>query len=78
LEVSYVNGTKIESRANRYTFVRRKTVEKNAEINRENRTKAEQKEIKTPENKYLPKLAEYEQHFETVIPKQIRLQLLCT
>jgi hypothetical protein len=29
LEVAYVDGTKIESRANRYTFVWRKTVEKN-------------------------------------------------
>jgi hypothetical protein len=108
LEVSYVDGTKIESWANRYTFVWRKTVEKNkaklemkirkvleyidegilqdnlpddepptpinseelkkriAEINRENRTKAEQKEIKTLENNYLPKLAEYEQHLKTM------------
>jgi len=29
LEVAYVDGTKIESRSNRYTFVWRKTVEKN-------------------------------------------------
>jgi hypothetical protein len=29
LDVIYVDGTKIESRANRYTFVWKKTVEKN-------------------------------------------------
>jgi hypothetical protein len=29
LEVAYIDGTKMESRANRYTFVWRKTVEKN-------------------------------------------------
>ncbi|NMB50481.1 MAG: transposase [Bacteroidales bacterium] len=29
LDVIYVDGTKTESRANRYTFVRKKTVEKN-------------------------------------------------
>ena len=29
LEVEYIDGTKIESKANRYTFVWRKTVEKN-------------------------------------------------
>ena len=37
-----------------------------AEINRENRSKAEQKEIKMLENKYLPKLEEYEKHLETL------------
>jgi hypothetical protein len=42
LEVSYVDGTKIESRANRYTFVRRKMVEKN-------RAKLEVKIRKVPE-----------------------------
>ncbi len=106
LDIAYIDGTKLESRANRYTFVWRKTVEKNkakleakihqvlqyieegimqdnrpddepptpinseelkkriAEINRENRSKAEQKEIKTLENKYLPKLEEYEKHLK--------------
>jgi transposase len=108
LEVVYVDGTKLESRANRYTFVWRKTVEKNkanleakirnileqveegiaqdnqpdnepptpidseelkrriAQINRENRSKEEQKAIKTLENKHLPKLGEYEKHLETL------------
>ncbi len=102
LEVVYIDGTKIESRANRYTFKWRKSVERyksnleekikkilelveegiaddnlpddepptpiNSEelkkriaaINRENLTKAEQKAIKTLENKHLPKLQEYE------------------
>lgn len=106
LESAYIDGTKIESRANRYTFVWRKSVEKNkarleekirkvlelveegiaqdnlpedepprplnseelkkriAEINRENRGKAEEKAIKTLENKHLPKLEEYEKHLE--------------
>ena len=32
LDVIYTDGTKIESRANRYTFVWRKTVEKNKAI----------------------------------------------
>jgi hypothetical protein len=31
LEVAYVDGTKIESRANRYRFVWRKTVEKTSQ-----------------------------------------------
>ena len=104
LDVIYVDGTKIESRANRYTFVWKKTVEKNKAkleekirkvleqveegiaqdnqmedqptmpinseelrrrieaLNRENRTKAEQKAIKTLEEKHLPKLEEYENH----------------
>ncbi len=108
LEMIYVDGTKLESRANRYTFVWRKTVEKNkakleakirkvlemveqgiaqdnqpedepptpidseelktriAQINRENRSKDEQKAIKTLENKHLPKLEEYEKHLETL------------
>lgn len=106
LDIVYMDGTKIESRANRYTFVWRKSVEKNkakleekirkileqveegiaddnrpddepptpinseelkkriAAINRENRTKAEQKAIKTLENKHLPKLQEYENHLK--------------
>lgn len=108
LDVIYTDGTKIESRANRYTFVWRKSVEKYkakleekirkvlelveegiaqdnlpdgepptpinseelkkriAEINRENRTKAEVKAIKTLEDKHLPKLQEYEKHLETM------------
>jgi len=106
LDTVYVDGTKLESRANRYTFVWRKTVEKNkaklaskiqtileqieagiaqdnqpddepptpinseelkrriAEINRETLSKEEKKEVKTLENKYLPKLEEYEKHLE--------------
>lgn len=106
LEVAYIDGTKIESRANRYTFVWRKSVEKHkerleskirnileqveegiaqdntpddepptpinskelreriAQINREHRTKSEQKAIDTLESKYLPKLAEYERHLD--------------
>ena len=108
LEVIYVDGTKLESRANRYTFVWRKTVEKNkakleakirkvlelveqgiaqdnqpedepptpidsedlkrriAQINRENRSKEEQKAINTLKDKHLPKLEEYEKHLETL------------
>ncbi|MDR1552223.1 MAG: IS1182 family transposase [Prevotellaceae bacterium] len=116
LDVAYIDGTKIESRANRYTFVWRKTVEKNkakleakirkvleyidegimqdnqpdgepptpinseelkkriAEINASNkiadRPKEAQKEIvkaiKILEEKQLPKLAEYENHLETL------------
>jgi transposase len=106
LEVIYVDGTKLESRANRYTFVWRKTVEKNkakleakilkvlemveqgivqdnqpedepptpidsedlkrriSQINRENRSKEEQKAIQTLEDKHLPKLEEYEKHLK--------------
>jgi len=106
LEVIYVDGTKLESRANRYTFVWRKTVEKNkikleakirkvlelveqgiaqdnqpedepptpidseelkrriAQINREGRSKDEQKAIKTLEDKHLLKLEEYEKHLK--------------
>jgi hypothetical protein len=108
LETVYPDGTKIESRANRYTFVWRKSVEKHkakleekirrvleqveegiaidnhpddepptpvnsaelkkrvAELNRENRTKAEEKAIKELENKHLPKLEGYEKHLETL------------
>ena len=108
LEVAYVDGTKIESRANRYTFVWRKSIEKYkerleekihkvlgmieegiaqdnnpeddpptpfnseeirkrvAQINKENRSKEEQKAIKTLENKFLPKLEEYERHLDTL------------
>lgn len=106
LDVIYVDGTKLESRANRYTFVWRKSVEKNkvkleakirrvlelveegiaqdntpeddppmpinseelkkriAQINQKNRSKEENNAIKTLENKYLPKLQEYEKHLE--------------
>lgn len=108
LEVAYVDGTKIESRSNRYTFVWRKSIEKYkdrleerihkilgmieegiagdnnpdddpptpfnseeikrrvAQINRENRSKEEQKAIKTLENKLLPKLEEYERDLDTL------------
>ena len=108
LDVIYVDGTKLESRANRYTFVWRKSVEKNkakleakirkvlemveegiaqdnqpddepptpinseelkkriAQINQENRSKEEKKSIKTLEDKYLPKLEEYEKHLKTL------------
>ena len=108
LDTVYIDGTKLESRANRYTFVWRKTVEKNkakleikiqtileqieagiaqdnqpddeppapinseelkkriAEINREKLSKEEKKEVKTLENKYLPKLEEYEGHLKTL------------
>ncbi|KAA6319426.1 hypothetical protein EZS27_030677, partial [termite gut metagenome] len=108
LNTVYVDGTKLESRANRYTFVWRKSVEKHktkleakirnileqveegitqenqpdeepstpinseelkkriAQINRETRSKEEQKAIKTVENKHLPKLQEYEKHLETL------------
>ena len=104
----YVDGTKIESKANKYSFVWRKSVEKNkaklelkirnilsqieegiaqdnepddepptpinskelkeriAAINRENRTKEEQRQIKTLEDKLQPKLEEYEKKLETM------------
>ncbi|WP_313380450.1 IS1182 family transposase [Proteiniphilum saccharofermentans] len=108
LESAYIDGTKIESRANRYTFVWRKSVEKNkarleekirrvlelveegiaqdnlpedepprpvnseelkeriARINRENRSREQQKAIRTLEDKHLPKLEEYEKHLEVM------------
>jgi len=108
LEVVYTDGTKMESRANRYTFVWRKTVEKNkakleakihpilkqieegiaqdnhpeddppapinseelkkriALINRDHLSKENKKEIKTLEEKHLPKLKEYGNHFKTL------------
>ncbi len=108
LDVIYVDGTKLESRANRYTFVWCKSVEKNkaklaakirkvlemgeegiaqdnqpddepptpinseelkkriAQINQQNRSKEEKKSIKTLEDKYLPKLQEYEKHLKTL------------
>lgn len=108
LDVVYVDGTKLESRANRYTFVWRKSVEKNkvkleakirkvlemveegiaqdnqpedepptpidseelkrriAQLNQESRSKEEQKAIKTLEDKYLPKLQEYEGHLDAL------------
>jgi len=106
LKEIYIDGTKIESRANKYSFVWRKSAEKHKEkleakingilaqinegiaqdnqpdndpptrinskelrerirqINKENRTKEEQKQIKDLENKHLPKLEEYEQKLE--------------
>ncbi len=108
LKELYVDGTKLESRANRYTFVWRKSVEKNKlkleakirgilsqieegisqdntpddepptpinsqelkerlqQINRESRSKEEIKQIKTLEDKHLPKLQEYEEKLETL------------
>jgi transposase len=107
LKEQFIDGTKLESRANRYTFVWRKSVEKNkekleakiwgilqeietgiafdnlpddepptpinsdelrkriAQINEETQTKEVQKKVKTIENKYLPKLEEYEQKLAT-------------
>ena len=108
LKELYVDGTKLESRANRYTFVWRKSVERNKakleskirgilsqieeditqdntpddepptpinsqelkerlqQINRENRSKEELKQIKTLEDKHLPKLQEYEEKLDTL------------
>jgi transposase len=108
LKEVYVDGTKIEAKSNRYSFVWRKSVEKNkaklearirgilsqinegiaqdnegdnepptpinskelreriAAINRENRTKEDEKQIKQLEEKHLPKLEEYENHLETL------------
>lgn len=108
LKELYVDGTKIESRANRYTFVWRKSVERNKakleskirgilsqieegivqdntpddeppppinskelrerlqQINKENRSKEELKQIKTLEDKHLPKLQEYEEKLDTL------------
>jgi len=102
LKEQYIDGTKMESRANKYTFVWKKSVEKNkvkleakircilqeieegivsdntpdddpptpiksdelreriAQINRENKDKKQQKQIREIENKLLPKLEEYE------------------
>jgi transposase len=106
LDVIYVDGTKLESRANKYTFVWKKSVEKNrvkleskiakvlelidegiardnqpdgepptplhseelkqriAQINREKLSRGEKKEVKVLENKYLPKLEEYEKKLD--------------
>ena len=108
LDVIYTDGTKIESRSNRYTFVWRKTVEKNrskleakirnvleqieegiaqdnhpddepptpidseelkrriAELNRDHLSKKDKKAVKALEEKHLPKLMEYEKHFQTL------------
>lgn len=108
LKEIYIDGTKIESKANRYSFVWRKSVEKNkfkleakirgilsqieegiaqdnepddepptpvnskelkeriASINRENRTKEEEKQIKTLEDKLVPKLEEYEEKLQVL------------
>lgn len=104
LETQYIDGTKLESPANRYTFVWKKTVEKNktklenkirhilsqieegiagdnqageetpapidseelkrriSQINQENKSKAEQKQLRELKDKHLPKLQEYEKH----------------
>jgi len=104
LEQTYIDGTKIESRANKYTFVWRKSVEKHKakleikiagilsqieegiasdnsdindepvpinsdellkrieQINTENKTKQQQKQIKELKTKHIPKLREYETH----------------
>lgn len=106
LKEVFVDGTKLESRANRYTFVWRKSVEKNkakledkirvilsqieegiardndpddepptpinskelkerlSQINKENRSKADLKQIKALEEKHLPKLQEYEEKLD--------------
>jgi transposase len=103
LKEQYIDGTKMESRANKYTFVWRKSLEKNksnleakirrvlaeiesgiitdntsedelpvpidpdrlreriAEINRENKSKKQQKLLKEIEDKYIPKLEEYDE-----------------
>ena len=107
LKEQYIDGTKLESRANKYTFVWKKSVEKNkgkleakihailqdieagiasdntpddepptpinadelrqriAQINRDNATKKQQKQIAEIENKHLPKLEEYEHKLAT-------------
>ncbi len=107
LKEQYIDGTKMESRANKYTFVWKKSVEKNktkleakircilqeveegiatdntpedepptpikseelrqriAQINRENKSKKQQKQINELQNKHLPKLEEYEQKLAT-------------
>ena len=101
LKEQYIDGTKMESCANKYTFVWKKSVEKNkakleakirvilkeieagiaydnlpddepptpinpedlrkrvAQINRENKSKKEQKQLSEIENKLIPKLEEY-------------------
>jgi hypothetical protein len=103
LKEQYIDGTKMESRANKYTFVWKKSVEKNkakleakircilqeietgiasdgqpddepptpinsdelrervAQINRENKSKQQQKQLAELENKMIPKLVQYEQ-----------------
>ncbi|WP_366921420.1 transposase [uncultured Dysgonomonas sp.] len=108
LEVQYIDGTKLESVANKYTFVWKKSIEyyktnlqakiacvlrqieegiasdnssgdevpftiNSAElkericlINRENKSKSALRELKTLEEKHLPKLEEYEHHFQTL------------
>ena len=107
LKEQFIDGTKLESRANRYTFVWRKSVEKNKaklefkiwgilqeietgiaydnlpddepptpinsdelrkridQINKEAKTKETEKKVKMIENKYLPKLEEYERKLDT-------------
>jgi transposase len=107
LKEQYIDGTKMESRANKYTFVWRKSVEKYrekleqkircileeieagiasdnlpddeppapinpeelrkriAQINRESKSKKQQNQIANIENKFIPKLEEYEQKLAT-------------
>jgi transposase len=107
LKEQYIDGTKLEARSNKYTFVWKKSVEKNkakleakirgilqeietgiaydnapddepptpidsaglrnriAQINRENKSKKQQQQIKQIENKLIPKLEEYEQKLTT-------------
>jgi transposase len=107
LKEQYIDGTKLEARSNKYTFVWKKSVEKNkakleakirgvlqeietgiaydnmpddepptpidsetlririAQINRENKSKKQQKQIHEIENKLIPKLEEYEQKLAT-------------
>lgn len=104
LEVQYIDGTKIESVANKYSFVWKKSIEhykgnlqkkiacilsqieegiagdnspledapfeidsgqlreRISRLNKENRSKAELKQLKELEGKHLPKLEEYEGH----------------
>jgi hypothetical protein len=107
LKEQYIDGTKLEARSNKYTFVWRKSVEKNkakleakihsilqevesgiasdnmpddtpptpidsealrhriSQINRENKSKQQQKQINHIEHQLIPKLEEYEQKLAT-------------
>ena len=58
LDVEYIDGTKIESKANKYTFVWRKTVERN-------RTRKKKKQVRELEG-YRDKLIEYDNHLDTL------------
>jgi len=106
IKEQFIDGTIVESKANRYTFVWRKSIEKNkeklehkignilkeieagiatdnlpddepptpvnsdelrkriAQLNKELKSKEQQKQIKVIENKLLPKLAEYEEKLD--------------